>query len=71
MGSNTSRDFVFLPVKTEEAIQLAYRRLVVLLRCLFMPEILHQGLFPSVKLESGHMTSSVFVGCIALPKKYG
>jgi hypothetical protein len=42
----------------KEAIELAYRTSVVLLRCLFVPEIMKGtwGFPPSVKLERCHMT---------------
>jgi hypothetical protein len=44
VGSNPDRDLGFF---IEESIPLAYRMLVVLLRCPFMPEIMH-GRAPEV-----------------------
>jgi hypothetical protein len=41
VGSNPDRDFGFFHVK--EAIQLAYGMSVVLLKCPFVPEIMHGG----------------------------
>jgi hypothetical protein len=40
VGLNPDRDFWVL--SCEEAIQLAYRKSMVLLRCLFVPEIVHR-----------------------------
>ena len=50
----------------EEAIQLAFGTSVVLLRCPFVPKIMHAwngtwGLPPPVKLESRHITLTVLV----------
>ena len=45
----------------EEAIQLAYRTLLVLLRCPLAPEIMQLSLPPPVKLESRNITFSVGV----------
>jgi hypothetical protein len=38
VGLNPNRDFFIC----EEAIKLAYRTMVVLLRCPYMPEIMHR-----------------------------
>ena len=50
---------------SEKAIQLAYRTSVVLFRHPLIPEIMHggelEGLPPSVKLESRHITFTVVV----------
>jgi hypothetical protein len=35
-------------------VQVAYKRLAVLLRCLLVPEIMHKGLPPQIKLEIYH-----------------
>jgi hypothetical protein len=55
----------FWILSCEEAIQLAFGTTMVLLRCLFVPEIMHerapQGLPPPVKLESRQMTEAVLV----------
>jgi hypothetical protein len=40
VGSNLDRTWIF---SCEEAIQLAYGTTVVLLRCPFVPEIMHGG----------------------------
>jgi hypothetical protein len=43
----------------EEAIQLAYGTSVVLLRCLCLPDLIHRGLPPPVKLGIHHDLYSV------------
>ena len=41
----------FWILSCEEAIQIAYEMLVVLLRCLLVPEIIRRGLPPPLKAE--------------------
>jgi hypothetical protein len=48
-------------ISCEEAIQVAYGMLVVLLRCPFVPEIIHVRTPQPVKLESPHVTCTVLV----------
>jgi hypothetical protein len=58
VGLNPNRDFFILSCET--AIQLAYGTSSILLRCPFVPEIMH-GRAPEVFLEHGHMTFTVSV----------